>query len=161
MNRLSIVLLIAVLCSALYLVHTQYESRQLFTELDSARNEAHRLEVEADRLRVEKRGQATPLRVEALARDKLKMRTATPAITQYVADPGEGRATASIAAAAPVPAPTPVSTQKPKPAAAAAAAAASRPAATPASRAGAAPRGGSERVATTPSNLVAPREIAR
>ena len=32
----------------------------------------------------EKRAQATPLRVEKLARDQLQMRTTTPAITQYV-----------------------------------------------------------------------------
>ena len=84
MTRLSIVLLLAVLASALYLVHVQYESRQLFTEMERATAEAHRLDVERDRLQVEKRGQATPLRVEKLARDKLQMRNTTPAITQYV-----------------------------------------------------------------------------
>ena len=42
------------------------------------------LEAENERLQVEKRAQATPLRVEKLAKDKLQMRTVTPAITQYV-----------------------------------------------------------------------------
>ncbi len=84
MTRLSIVLLLAVLASALYLVHVQYESRQLFTEMEKATAEAHRLDVERDRLEVEKRAQATPLRVEKLARDKLLMRNTTPAITLYV-----------------------------------------------------------------------------
>ena len=87
MIRLNIMLLVAVLASALYLVHTQYESRRLFTELDRATVEARRLETEHQRLEVEKRAQATPLRVEDLAKKKLAMRTATPAITQYVADP--------------------------------------------------------------------------
>ncbi|WP_298214348.1 cell division protein FtsL [Acidovorax sp.] len=87
MTRLNLVLLVAVLASALYLVHTQYESRRLFTELDRATVEARRLETEHQRLQVEKRAQATPLRVEKIARDQLKMRTATPAITQYVSDP--------------------------------------------------------------------------
>ena len=87
MTRLSIVLLLLVIASALYLVHTQYESRLLYTELDRALAEARRLETEHQRLQVEKRAQATPLRVEQLARAKLQMRTATPAITQYVADP--------------------------------------------------------------------------
>ena len=32
----------------------------------------------------EKRGQATPLRVERLAKDQLQMRPPTPGITQYV-----------------------------------------------------------------------------
>ena len=83
MTRLNLVLLLAVLASALYLVNVQYESRRLFTELDRAIAEAHRLELEHKRLQVEKRAQATPLRVEKLAREKLQMRSATPAITSY------------------------------------------------------------------------------
>jgi cell division protein FtsL len=81
-------LLVAVMASALYLVHTQYESRRLFTELDRAVAQARQLETEHQRLQVEKRAQATPLRVERLARDRLHMRSATPAITQYVTDDG-------------------------------------------------------------------------
>ena len=84
MIRLNLVLLVAVVVSALYLVHMQFESRQLCVELDKAGAEARRLATEHDRLQVEKRAQATPLRVEKLARDQLKMRTTTPAITQYV-----------------------------------------------------------------------------
>ena len=86
MMRLNLLLLLAVLASALYLVRTQYDSRLLYTELDRAHSEARRLELEHERLRVDKRAQATPLRVETLAREKLKMRTATPAITQYVTE---------------------------------------------------------------------------
>ena len=67
MVRLNVLLLIAVLASALYLVHTQYRSRLLFTELDRVTNEARRLEVDGERLQVEKRAQATPLRIEKLA----------------------------------------------------------------------------------------------
>ena len=84
MSRLSLVLLIAVMASALYLVHTQYESRRIFVELDKAHAEARKLELDNERLQVEKRAQATPLRVEKLAKDQLQMRTTTPAITQYV-----------------------------------------------------------------------------
>lgn len=98
MTRLSIVLLLAVLASALYLVHVQYESRRLFTEMELARNEAHRLDVERGRLQVEKRAQATPLRVEKLAQEKLDMRPATPAITQYVRDPAYAAAASGAAA---------------------------------------------------------------
>lgn len=105
MTRLNVVLLLAVLASAIYLVHTQYESRRLFTELDRAVAEARRLETEHQRLQVEKRAQATPLRVEKIARAQLNMRTATPAITQYVSDP-QGVATgASKAATAAAPQP--------------------------------------------------------
>ena len=35
MARLNILLLLAVIATALYLVHTQYMSRQLYTELDT------------------------------------------------------------------------------------------------------------------------------
>jgi len=88
MSRLSVVLFLAVMLSAFYLVRTQYESRSLTTELDRARNEARRIEVENDRLEVERRTQATPLRVEKLAREQLHMSTITLAITQYATLPG-------------------------------------------------------------------------
>jgi cell division protein FtsL len=88
MTRLNIVLLMAVMASALYLVYTQYESRRLFVEIDKAIAESRRLEMEGDRLEVEKRAQATPLRIERIAREQLKMRSASPAITQYVSIAG-------------------------------------------------------------------------
>jgi cell division protein FtsL len=101
MARLNLVLLVAVLASAMYLVHTQYESRRLFTELDRATVEARRLETEHQRLQVEKRAQATPLRVEKIARAQLHMRTATPAITHYVSDPQGVAAEAALQGKAP------------------------------------------------------------
>ena len=84
MSRLNLVLLLAVLASALQLVRVQYESRRLFTELDRSVGEARRLEVEHQGLQVEKRAQATPLRVEKLAKEQLHMREASPGITHYV-----------------------------------------------------------------------------
>jgi cell division protein FtsL len=98
MTRLNIVLLIAVIASALYLVRTQYESRRLFVEIEKAQNLSNRLDLERERLDVEKRAQATPLRVEKLAKEQLQMRTATPAVTQYVRsapEPASASATAS------------------------------------------------------------------
>ena len=88
MTRLNLVLLLAVIASALFLVRTQYESRRLYAELDKATSEARRLEVEHEKLEFEKRAQATSLRVEKLAKEQLQMRTATPAITQYVKPAG-------------------------------------------------------------------------
>ncbi|HEX2546620.1 MAG TPA: cell division protein FtsL [Ramlibacter sp.] len=84
MLRLNLTLLVAVLASALYLVQVQYESRRLYAEIEKAENDFRRLEIEHERLQVEKRAQATPARVERLAKDQLQMRPATPAITQYV-----------------------------------------------------------------------------
>ncbi len=88
MTRLSIFLLMAVLASAMVLVHSQYETRRLFMALESAKKEAKRLEMDHDRLQVERRAQATPLRVEQIARQQLQMRAASPAITQYVSTQG-------------------------------------------------------------------------
>ena len=84
MTRLNLALLIAVLFSALYLVRTQYESRRLYVELEKTAALSHRLEADKERLQVEKRAQATPLRVEKISKERLQMRTATPGITQYV-----------------------------------------------------------------------------
>jgi cell division protein FtsL len=84
MIRLNLVLLVAVMASALYLVQVQYDSRRLFTEIEKVQNEARKLETEHERLQVEKRAQATPARVERLAREQLHMKAATPAITTYV-----------------------------------------------------------------------------
>ncbi|MDR2154433.1 MAG: cell division protein FtsL [Burkholderiaceae bacterium] len=84
MMRLAIVLLGAVVASALYLVRVQYDSRRLFAEWDRALAESQWLETEHERIEVEKRAAATSLRVEALAKQKLAMRTVTPAITEYV-----------------------------------------------------------------------------
>ena len=87
MTRVNALLLLAVMCSALYLVRTQYESRRLYTELYRAKSHAQRLENEYDRLDIERGAQATPLRVEKLAHEQLNMRIISPAITQY-ATPG-------------------------------------------------------------------------
>ena len=84
MTRLNLVLLMAVLFSALCLVRTQYESRRLYVELEKTAALSHRFEADKERLQVEKRAQATPLRVETISKERLQMRTATPAITQYV-----------------------------------------------------------------------------
>lgn len=84
MTRVSAMLLLFVVLSALYLVRTQYESRRLYTDLDRAKALAQRLDTEHDRLDVERGAQATPLRVEKLAREQMHMQTISPAITQYV-----------------------------------------------------------------------------
>ncbi len=84
MSRFNFFLLLALLGSALYLVNVQYQSRQLYSELDKARSRAREIETDNERLQVEKRAQAAALRVEKLAKEQLQMRTVTPAITHYV-----------------------------------------------------------------------------
>ena len=84
MSRFNVLLLLVLIGSSVYLVRVSYDARRLFTELDRARSEERLLDSEHERLKAEKQAQATPLRVEKAARDKLAMRTATPAVTQYV-----------------------------------------------------------------------------
>lgn len=84
MTRLSILLLLALVASALVLVRVQYDSRRLYTEIEAAQAEARRLDADRERLEAERRAQATPLRVEQLAKQQLQMRPASPAITLYV-----------------------------------------------------------------------------
>ncbi len=84
MTRINLLLLLAVVFSALYLVRVQYESRRLTATLDRAEAQGRALAIEADRLEVDQRAQSTPARVERLARSELQMRVATPAITRYV-----------------------------------------------------------------------------
>jgi cell division protein FtsL len=80
----NLLLLAALLASCLYLVKTSYEARRLFHALDRARLEQGKLDTEFKRLDAERQAQATHLRVEKVAREKLRMRTAAPAVTQYV-----------------------------------------------------------------------------
>lgn len=81
MNRLNLALLIAVLFSGAYMVRSAYESRRLFTELDRAQTESRRLAADYERLMADRQAQATNLRVEQVARERLKMRPISPAIT--------------------------------------------------------------------------------
>ena len=86
MSRTHFVLLLALIFSCLALVQTSYESRRLFDETNRARDELARLDAEAQRLEAERQAQATHLRVEKVAREKLAMRTVTPAVTHFVVD---------------------------------------------------------------------------
>jgi len=84
--RLNLMLLLAVLMSAFYLVQTQYESRRLYAQLDRAHSQGKRLAAEHEQLVVQKRAQATSARVQQLAVTQLQMRPAHPGITLYVSD---------------------------------------------------------------------------
>jgi cell division protein FtsL len=83
MTRFNFLLLVAVIATMLYIVKIQYESRQLFVAIEKATVDVRKLELEHASLQVESRAQATPLIIEKLAKEKLKMRSATPAVTQY------------------------------------------------------------------------------
>ena len=87
MIRLNLALWAAVVASALYLVHVQYESRRLYVAMEKAQAQARQLAAEHEQLQVQKRAQAAPARVQQLAVNRLGMRAANPAITEYVNPP--------------------------------------------------------------------------
>lgn len=92
-SRLNLVLMLALIASCLYLVRVSYDARRLYAELDKARNEQGRLDSDYKRLEAERQAQATNLRVEKVAREKLAMRSITPGVTEYVTDaPASGAA---------------------------------------------------------------------
>jgi cell division protein FtsL len=92
MTRINVLLLAAVLATMLYIVKIQYESRQLFVAIEKATVEVRKLEFSHAALQVESRAQATPLIIEKLAKERLQMRSATPAVTQYISNANAGNA---------------------------------------------------------------------
>lgn len=86
-GKLQVALIAALIASALVLVKTAYESRRVYSDLDRARREQAQLDAEFRRLDAERQAQSTHLLVERTARERLQMRTATPAVTAYVVDP--------------------------------------------------------------------------
>jgi len=98
MTKLNVLLLLAVIASALLLVKTAYDARMLFTNIHRADVEAVRLAGEQKRLEADRQLQATNLRVERTARERLKMSTATPAVTMYESRSATAASAASAAA---------------------------------------------------------------
>lgn len=86
MSKLGAVLLVLLLGSSLIAVDNAYESRRVFSELDRARQQQAQLDAEFKRLDAQRQAQGTHLLVERAAREKLRMRTASPAVTAYVQD---------------------------------------------------------------------------
>src|SRR5690606_3669082 len=95
--RLNIVLAVLLLLSSLWLVRASYESRRLFVELEKAQSRSHELQINYERLEIDRRAQATPLRDEKLAREKLRMFNTTPAVTHAVRSSGAAVVPASRA----------------------------------------------------------------
>lgn len=89
MRLLTFILYCLVMASGFWTIQTQYNSRKLFIEIEQKRNHLKEIQQDNANLEVEKLTKATPLRTESIAKEKLKMSTATPAITQYVPHPAK------------------------------------------------------------------------
>ena len=81
---LNLLLLLAALVSAVFLVNTQYHARQTFMELEKANQHARALDIERETLTVEKREAASNTKVERLARTELGMRISPAASVRFV-----------------------------------------------------------------------------
>ena len=84
MTALLLILLVAVLASAITVVWTQHESRVQFIELSRLQNERDELNIEYGKLELEQATWAEPRRVDNEARQKLGMLTPRPQDIQLV-----------------------------------------------------------------------------
>lgn len=83
-TALLLILLVAVLASAITVVWTQHESRVQFIELSRLQNERDELNIEYGKLELEQATWAEPRRVDNEARQKLGMLTPRPQDIQLV-----------------------------------------------------------------------------
>jgi len=83
MTKLNVLLLAIVVASAFVLVRSAYDTRRLFAEIHRAEMDGQALAGERTRLEAERQLQATNLRVERTARERLQMRTLTPAVMMF------------------------------------------------------------------------------
>jgi len=93
--RINVLLLIALVLSSLFLVRQSYEHRRLFAQLERAKFAARRLDADLQHLQAEREAEATNLRVEQLARERLHMRPITPAVAMGAARPVSAVASAA------------------------------------------------------------------
>lgn len=84
MIRLNLVLLVAVLLSAFYLVPLRYQWCTTHAAVHKEQKYTRELANENKVLDVQKRTQAASLRVANIARKRLSMRTNAPTITEYI-----------------------------------------------------------------------------
>jgi cell division protein FtsL len=102
LTRLNVILVIALVLSALGLVHTSFEARRLFAERDKAGVEQQRLDSEYRRLDAERQTAASSHLSDSTARKRLGMRHPKVREIEWVADPF-GNADRALAAAGVMP----------------------------------------------------------
>lgn len=83
-ERLNILLAIALVLCALFLVNAQYQARRLFIDLERVQAMTRELEVVWAQLQVDQSQLGQHARVEAKVRRKLNMASVTSKLTQYV-----------------------------------------------------------------------------
>ena len=84
MGRVNLIVAALLMLSAISLVTSRYQSRQLFVELGRDQAHARDLETNWRRLQLERAELARNARVDAIARDGLKMISIVPDRTLYM-----------------------------------------------------------------------------
>lgn len=84
MGRLNLIVAALLMLSAISLVTSRYHSRQLFVELGRDQAQARDLETNWRRLQLDRAELARNARVDAIARDGLKMISIVPDRTLYI-----------------------------------------------------------------------------
>jgi len=82
--HVQIVLVVALLFSALMLVHVRNQSRRLFVELEVELTQTRQLEVEWSQLQLDQSSLGKHARIESNARRDLNMVYAVPANTRFM-----------------------------------------------------------------------------
>lgn len=83
-GRINAVLTLLLVACALMLVRVQYQSRQLFIEMERAQALGRQLDIEWAQLQLDQSTLGKHARIEANARRDLNMVAVTPARTQYL-----------------------------------------------------------------------------
>ena len=78
MVKLNIILFLVLIAAALGVITSQHKARKLFQAIEAEQEHARQLEIEFGQLQLELSTWATSLRIEKIAREKLKMRTPDP-----------------------------------------------------------------------------------
>jgi cell division protein FtsL len=83
-GHVQIILVVALLLSALMLVNVRYQSRRLFVELEFELTQARQLEVEWSQLQLDQSSLGKHARIESSARRDLNMVHVIPANTRFM-----------------------------------------------------------------------------
>jgi len=84
MVRLNLLLLAVLVVCALSLVTSRHQARKLFVELEREQAKAHGYETEFGQLQLEQSTWSTPVRVEKIAREQLRMQLPGPGRVEVV-----------------------------------------------------------------------------
>ncbi len=85
-GKINMVLAAVLVMSALSLVRSQYEARNLFIELGKLEDQAKQLDIDWAQLQLDQSTLGKNARIEQIARTDLNMAPLTPARTQYLTE---------------------------------------------------------------------------